>query len=25
MDQQELAKFVKLIAARDGDGKDAAH
>jgi anti-sigma factor RsiW len=25
MDQQELAKFAKLIAERGGDGKDAAH
>jgi len=25
MDQQELAKFAQLIAARGGDGKDAAH
>jgi len=25
MDQQELVKFAQLIAARSGDGKDAAH
>jgi len=25
MDQQELAKFAQLVAARGGDGKDAAH